>query len=536
VCDWQRGCDGERRRKEALRLGHGMDAQQGDGIAGGSGIRRGRAVWARSVGKFGGGGANGDGHCIGRAGRVHRAEEENGDADRGAAGHPGRPDDRERVLHLFCGGGDGVAVAASVLFCARGGDGLFARTGDEGRAIVDGSSLGRRSAAEDVVGAGAGGFAMEQRIVRGDEVPVLLLFGIGTGADARARSADGANDGRRACVDSNGGACADVDDGSVLFAARIAGAGGGMEIHFEQCATGAGSEEDYAGGDVNERGGGREVREVEEKRERAAAFFDLDGTLVAGTSLEREFFRELRWRGAIPVRNYFFWLKEAARLAPRGIAEIANANKMYLRGVGTELAETIAAKRGPRFYREGLERVEWHVRQGHAIYLVSGTLEGLASNVGLALVARLAMRGVTARIGFCATRLEEDCGRWTGTISGEAMFGEAKARAMGRIAKQEGFSLEKSYAYGNSMSDRWMLAAVGKATAVNPSGELESVARLRGWAVMNWEEEEKGEGSLTRRFKGYGEMKKQEMRNAELRKRSVSGAGCEDELRIGRLG
>jgi HAD superfamily hydrolase (TIGR01490 family) len=224
-----------------------------------------------------------------------------------------------------------------------------------------------------------------------------------------------------------------------------------------------------------------------------AAFFDLDGTLLRGRSLEREFFRELRWRGKIPVRNYFFWLREAMRLAPRGIAEMTLGNKMYLKNVAAESAELFAGKRAPPFYGEGIERVQWHLREGHAIYLISGTLQELASSAGMALAARLAARGVQARIGFCATRLEERCGRWTGKITGEAMFGEAKARAVRKIAREEGFALEKSYAYGNTMSDRWMLAAVGKATAVNPTTELERLAGMHGWAVMRWKREEKAE-------------------------------------------
>ena len=45
---------------------------------------------------------------------------------------------------------------------------------------------------------------------------------------------------------------------------------------------------------------------------RVAAFFDLDGTLIGGPSLERRFFEELRYQGAIPLRNYFLWLARTA--------------------------------------------------------------------------------------------------------------------------------------------------------------------------------------------------------------------------------
>jgi HAD superfamily phosphoserine phosphatase-like hydrolase len=272
---------------------------------------------------------------------------------------------------------------------------------------------------------------------------------------------------------------------------------------------------------------------VRENEGRIAAFFDLDGTLVAEPSLEREFFRELRWRGKIPVRNYFFWIAEALKLTPRGIETAVQGNKMYLKSVAAESLESIALKRSPRFYGEGIERVGWHLREGHAIYLVSGTLEGLAAGVGLALVMRLAVRGIPARIGYCATRLEEDCGRWTGKTAGEGMFGEAKARAIQRIAKQEGFSLEKSYAYGNSMSDRWMLAAVGRATAVNPCRDLERLAELNQWPAMLWNWDEQGEEDLTQRHR-----ERRECKENNVRARIVRGGlsdGVENGLRSERL-
>src|SRR2546426_5948457 len=77
----------------------------------------------------------------------------------------------------------------------------------------------------------------------------------------------------------------------------------------------------------------KELKGVKEKSGGVAAFLDLDGTLVALPSLEKRFFRMLRCRRAIPGRNYFLWLSEAIRLAPRGISAILQVNKMYLRGV-----------------------------------------------------------------------------------------------------------------------------------------------------------------------------------------------------------
>jgi HAD superfamily hydrolase (TIGR01490 family) len=259
----------------------------------------------------------------------------------------------------------------------------------------------------------------------------------------------------------------------------------------------------------------KEVNEVKEKSGRVAAFFDLDGTLVALPSLELRFFRALRYQRAMGAKNYFFWLKEALRLMPRGINAIFQANKMYLRGVNIfdECDEeegnfSSSHKSGhqakgqtstpprriprlpvPSFFVQAIERVAWHVKQGHAIVLVSGTLEPLAWGAAGILEAELAARGIAVAIRVCATRLEEMDGQWTGRVVGDAMFGEAKACAAKRMAEEMRLDLTRCYAYGDSLHDRWLLEAVGKPAAVNPSNDLAEIARMRGWALLRWNKE-----------------------------------------------
>jgi HAD superfamily hydrolase (TIGR01490 family) len=220
------------------------------------------------------------------------------------------------------------------------------------------------------------------------------------------------------------------------------------------------------------------------ERPRVAAFFDVDGTLVAGRSIELRLFAALRQQGLIPARNYGLWLAHTLRLAPRGVVRQVLSNKIYLRGVRVDCRRRFAP--APRFFPKALARVAWHVAQRHSIVLVSGTLAPLAHGVAAALAVRLAARGLPAPIGVCATRLEEAEGRWTGRVVGEAMFGEAKAHAIRRIASAEGFDLKGCYAYGDNALDRWMLNAVGHPVAVNPSRDLARVARLHDWPVLTW--------------------------------------------------
>ena len=266
--------------------------------------------------------------------------------------------------------------------------------------------------------------------------------------------------------------------------------------------------------EVNE---GKKINDVKEHEGNIAAFFDLDGTLQALPTLEKRFFRMLRYRKEIPARNCFLWLLEALRLLPQGINAVLQANKMFLRGVpvldesgerdgdvcswhksdhqATVQASALPSKRarrnprltGPAFFAPAVERVAWHAKRGHEMVLVSGTLEPLAWEAARAMEDELAARGITTKIHVCATRLEEFDHRWTGRVLGEAMFGKAKARAVKRLAGEMQLDLERCYAYGDSLNDRWLMAAVGRPAAVNPSKDLLSVARTCAWPVLHWE-------------------------------------------------
>jgi len=278
-----------------------------------------------------------------------------------------------------------------------------------------------------------------------------------------------------------------------------------------------------------------EVNEIKEKSGGVAAFFDLDGTLVALPSLERRFYRTLRYRREIRTKNYFLWLKEAVRLTPRGMNAILQANKMYLRSVqiidecgegdvdvsswhkdGHQAGGQASAppRRNPRlpvptFFAQAIERVSWHAKQGHEIVLLSGTIEPLAREAAGALEAKLATRGITAVIRAIATRLEERDGRWTGRVLGEAMFGEAKARAAKRLAEEMRLDLGRCYAYGDSLNDRWLMEVVGRPAAVNPSKALADISRTRKWPALNWKEKE----NITQRHRvnrGITEKKNQQ--------------------------
>ena len=222
-----------------------------------------------------------------------------------------------------------------------------------------------------------------------------------------------------------------------------------------------------------------------------AAFFDLDGTLLPSPSLKWRFIAWLAARDAIDSGHLAGWLGHFARNIWHDPYAATFENKRYLGGLHESLAadwEESLAPDSLRFFAFGAERIAWHQAQGHRVFLVSGTLGPLA---------RAASCRLPGPIEACASELEARDGRWTGSLAGEHLRGEAKARAIRRLAARHALDLAECYAYGNSLADLPMLEAVGHPVAVNPEVGLERIACSEGgienrggaprdWRVCKW--------------------------------------------------
>jgi HAD superfamily hydrolase (TIGR01490 family) len=223
-----------------------------------------------------------------------------------------------------------------------------------------------------------------------------------------------------------------------------------------------------------------------------AAFFDIDGTLVPTPSLEKRLLRYLRWRGEIGWTDFarcampmlLQMLRGVFRKDWRGFECAAAQCKAYLAGVPTAAMDAWLnwlARHPVELIPETLRRIEWHSQQGHQIFLLSGTLQPLAS-----ALARI----IPVPVKVCATELECNNGRYTGRVRGETICGPAKARAMDRLAAKSSLDLDRSFVYGDSFADRWMLARVGHPAVVqvagNSSWRMARLARRRGWPVLRW--------------------------------------------------
>lgn len=219
---------------------------------------------------------------------------------------------------------------------------------------------------------------------------------------------------------------------------------------------------------------------------RSGAFFDLDRTLMSGSS-GAQFGRAAHRAGLVSRGQVVRWGIDHVRFRLRGATDrdtdalVALVNDL-LRGVPErtlrrmlpDLLEGIL----PRIYPEMVAEVRTHQDAGRPAFIVSA-----ASNGVVELLAR-----VLDMEGGIGTRYEVDSdGRYTGRLIGGLNYGELKVEPMRRFAADHGVDLATSWAYSDSISDLPMLELVGHPVAVNPDAPLARAAVERGWPVMRFE-------------------------------------------------
>jgi HAD superfamily hydrolase (TIGR01490 family) len=213
---------------------------------------------------------------------------------------------------------------------------------------------------------------------------------------------------------------------------------------------------------------------------RIAAIFDVDGTLIAGDSLERIFFRFLWRRGELSWRDLLCFGVNAVDALLTGRSPF-KANKAYLRSKNASRIRRLARECFEleivrRLLPGALDRLRWHQSSGHFPILLSGTLDLLLEPLAEYL-------GVSARVG---TELETEGRLFTGRIAGMHPFGEAKAESVRLMNGLGVFNLKRSFAYADSYADRYMLAQLGYPVATNADARLRRLAEKRGWMIEDF--------------------------------------------------
>jgi HAD superfamily hydrolase (TIGR01490 family) len=214
----------------------------------------------------------------------------------------------------------------------------------------------------------------------------------------------------------------------------------------------------------------------------SAAFFDLDRTLISGSSA---FVLAIAaWRaGLVPTGQFLndatdaiaFRLSGASDETSEGVRDrILGAVKGVRVDDLVALNADIVPKLLGKIRPEAQHLLEQHRRAGRGTFIVSASPVELVEPLAKAI-------GMTAGIG---TRSEIVDGVYTGNLAGPFCYGEGKVEAIADLARWEGLDLAHCWAYSDSASDLPMLRAVGHPVAVNPDAKLARVAGQEGWPVV----------------------------------------------------
>jgi HAD superfamily hydrolase (TIGR01490 family) len=223
-----------------------------------------------------------------------------------------------------------------------------------------------------------------------------------------------------------------------------------------------------------------------EPANQAAAFFDLDRTLVAGSS-------GIYWaRAAVDAgivtrrqmarmvgANLKFRLRGSTDESTEAIRErlselVAGLDAMQLRRMMPEVLAGVL----PRLYPQMLQIAYDHQDAGRRVYIATASSQIVAEMLSDVL-------GFDGGIGAVPEIID---GKMTGHDSDVFPYREGKAQRIVELAELEGIDLRASYGYSDSESDLPMLRLVGHPVAVNPDSDLEQVAADEGWEILRFDQ------------------------------------------------
>jgi HAD superfamily hydrolase (TIGR01490 family) len=216
----------------------------------------------------------------------------------------------------------------------------------------------------------------------------------------------------------------------------------------------------------------------------AAAFYDLDGTLVR-TNLVHAFAFTARTQQGL-FKSVFKTLTTMASVPMFAAADFYNRrlfNDLFfvryrgesedrLRSMSQELFDTVLK---PSIFPGAYELIDKSRQLGLRQVLVTGALD---LTVG-PLARHLKIDD------YVTNRLEFVDGYATGRLLPPIMAAATKASWMRIYAEKEALNLSDCYGYSDSMSDLPMLSVVGHPTAVNPDIRLRNTALQHDWPILD---------------------------------------------------
>ena len=218
----------------------------------------------------------------------------------------------------------------------------------------------------------------------------------------------------------------------------------------------------------------------------AAAFFDVDNTLMQGASIfhlargmhRRKFFTTREIASAAWKQAYFRIVgvedpDHVAETRVSALSFIAGHTVVELEELGEEIFDEAMAH---RIWPGTRALAQMHLDEGERVWLVTAA----PIEIARIIARRLGLTGAFCFKDTAATEI------YTGRLVGDMLHGPAKGEAVRALAEREGLDLAACSAYSDSYNDLTMLSLVGDPCAVNPDARLRAYAKRQGWRIRDY--------------------------------------------------
>ncbi len=128
----------------------------------------------------------------------------------------------------------------------------------------------------------------------------------------------------------------------------------------------------------------------------------------------------------------------------------------------------------PQMRPQGFDAIKKHQDLGHVIVGITATSDFITAPIFREF-------GISEII---ATNAEVADGKYTGKVTGIPCYQQGKLARLDQWLA--GRTVNESWAYSDSINDRFLLEYATHAIAVNPDERLEKLAQEQGWEIQDW--------------------------------------------------
>lgn len=202
------------------------------------------------------------------------------------------------------------------------------------------------------------------------------------------------------------------------------------------------------------------------------AFFDIDGTIFRNSLMIQHFKKLIKYEVVDPAiwytrvkKLYHDWESRYGDfeeylevLAEVYIDQLKGVNKSYIEFIANQVINV----NGDMVYKYSRDQIEWHKKQGHKLFFISGSPDFLVSKMAEKYAAK-EYRGTVYKV--------DEKNEFTGEII-KMWDSESKQKILNELILKYDVDLDNSYAYGDTTGDLSMLKMVGNPVAINPNRPL----------------------------------------------------------------